>query len=445
MKRSLSANNIRKIPILKNIDDILRESENNIVLFGSVGNGKTFLLNKLCNKNYQTAEEGFSCTKDVQYSFSRICDMVIVDFPGLNSTRDFDNHLKVHKEALSTIPVRMICFVLKYSVRDDDYIREINQMLEIFEEYTENIMIIMSNTEGIKEERKEDIKYILKDYGLENVLFTEKLTNRYFLCAELSKIQKNMKNINNLRIDTNNLTKYVTSRPIKEITEKRKIFEQIFYEAMPQFKMEIEKTKDSDLIRALYFCFKDFKDMLYDQYAETLRSIKVKGKEIEEQHIISAVLQFSNKLYNEFIDFRKYVESKIEVKLNNFNGEFNKFKKCPHCGLIWFKVVGCDSVQCGKRTGIKDKYFGIYKKYKVSYNNKRIIIVSNDAGDNNYQYGNEFYGLTENEKTSNIERKKRGVKEIKPIGCGRISRWNEMEDCSEEVIKKLQEDSLSDD
>jgi hypothetical protein len=49
--------------------------------------------------------------------------------------------------------------------------------------------------------------------------------------------------------------------------------------------------------------------MLYDQYAETLRSIKVKGKEIEWQHIISAVLQFSNKLYNEFIDFRKYVES----------------------------------------------------------------------------------------------------------------------------------------
>jgi hypothetical protein len=235
--------------------------------------------------------------------------MVIVDFPGLNSTRDFVNHLKVHKEALSTIPVRMICFVLKYSVRDDDYIREINQMLEIFEEYTENIMIIMSNTEGITETRKDNIKYILKDYGLENVLFTEKLTNGFFLCAELSKIQKNMKNINNLRIDTNNLEKYSTSRPIKEITEKRKIFEQIFYEAMPEFKMEIEKTKDSDLIRALYFCFKDFKDMLYDQYAETLRSIKVKGKEIEEQHIISAVLQFSNKLYNEFIDFRKYVES----------------------------------------------------------------------------------------------------------------------------------------
>lgn len=183
MQRSLSAKNIRKTPILKNIDDILRNSENNIVLFGSVGNGKTFLLNKLCNTNYQTAEEGFSCTKDVQYSFSRVCDMVIVDFPGLNSTRDFVNHLKVHKEALSTIPVRMICFVLKYSVRDDDYIREINQMLEIFEEYTENIMIIMSNTEGIKEERKEDIKYILKDYGLENVLFTEKLTNGYFLCA----------------------------------------------------------------------------------------------------------------------------------------------------------------------------------------------------------------------------------------------------------------------
>ena len=446
MKGSKSLPNRRNFPILQNIDDILRKSKNNIVLFGSVGNGKTFLLNKICGTNFQTAEEGFSCTQDVQYSFSRVCDMIIIDFPGLNSTRDFVRHLQVHKEALSLIPVRMICFVLKYSKRDDDLCREINQMLEIFEEYTENIMIIISNTEEINDTRKENIKYIIKeDYGIENILFTEKKTNGYKLCDEMDKIQKKMKNINNLRIESNNLAKHVTSKPVKEITEKRKIFEEFFYNALNIFKKEVEKATDSDLIRALYFCFRDYKDMLYSQYADDLKQLRIKGKEIEEPIILSSVLQFTNKLRNEFEDFKNYIENKLEVKINNYNGEFNRFKRCPNCKQVWFKVVGCDSVQCGKRTGIRDKFYGFYKKYKVSFINNQIIITSNDAGDDNSESASEFFGLTEEEEKINIERKKKGLTEIKPIGCGNKFDWNEMIECSEEMIKKLQENCLEED
>ena len=70
MQKTYSSTNIRKIPILNGIDDIIRASENNIILFGSVGNGKTSLLNKLTGKNYQVADERLSCTKDMQYDFS---------------------------------------------------------------------------------------------------------------------------------------------------------------------------------------------------------------------------------------------------------------------------------------------------------------------------------------------------------------------------------------
>ena len=375
MRRVNSLTNVRKIPILEGIDDIIRASENNIILFGSVGNGKTTILNKLCNTNYQVAEEGFSCTKNIQYDFSRVCDMVIVDFPGLNSTRDFVHHLKVHKEALSTIPVKTICFVLKYSVRNDDLIREIEQMLEIFEDYTDNIVIIISKSEGIPINRMEDIKYLLTtEYDLKYIIFTQKDTNGYYLCKQINDIQKKMKNINNLRIETNNLAKHATSRSCKEITEKRKIFEDIFKDALYKFRTEVDKVKDSDLIRALYFCFKYFKDNLYDQYQQVLSAIRIKGKELEENQIVSSVLQLSNKFYNDFEDFRKYIESKLEVKLNNYNGEYNKFKKCPNCGLIWFKVLGCDYVQCGKRTRAIDKFYGIYKNYKVTFHNIRLIL-----------------------------------------------------------------------
>ena len=48
MKRSLSVEKPKKrLKIIKNIDDVLKRSKNNIVLFGPVGNGKTSLLNKL--------------------------------------------------------------------------------------------------------------------------------------------------------------------------------------------------------------------------------------------------------------------------------------------------------------------------------------------------------------------------------------------------------------
>lgn len=40
----------------------------------------------------------------------------------------------------------------------------------------------------------------------------------------------------------------------------------------------------------------------------------------------------------------------------NFNGENdNRYKRCPNCGRIWFKIKGCNSMKCGNRT--KKRYF----------------------------------------------------------------------------------------
>ena len=57
--------------------------------------------------------------------------MTIIDFPGLNAFQDIIGHLKMQKTALSAIPVRMIRFVIKYSPRNDDFERELGQMLYI--------------------------------------------------------------------------------------------------------------------------------------------------------------------------------------------------------------------------------------------------------------------------------------------------------------------------
>ena len=87
----------------------------------------------------------------------------------------------------------------------------------------------------------------------------------------------------------------------------------------------------------------------------------------------------------------------------------------------------------------------MYKNYKVTFHNSQINISSTDAGDNNEVYGDEFFGLTEEEKNKNVQRKKQRLCEIKPLGCGSQLQWYEMEDVSQEMIKKLQENSLKDD
>ena len=145
-------------------------------------------------------------------------------------------------------------------------------------------------------------------------------------------------------------------------------------------------------------------------------------------------------MYDKFEEFKKKVESKIEIQINNYNGEYNKFKKCPHCGIIWFKVKGCDSMVCGRRTKIKDSICGRFKNYIVYFLSGIIKIIINEFDSCNYGEDNEFYGLTQEEIEKNKIREKEGKVKINPKGCGKSIHWNEMEDVSEKVLNLLKKE-----
>lgn len=81
----------------------------------------------------ETSDGGYSCTKQVQYSFTQKHDLVIIDFPGLKATRDVGSHLKLIITALKNISIKMICLVIQYSSRNDDFERELSEMLSFFD------------------------------------------------------------------------------------------------------------------------------------------------------------------------------------------------------------------------------------------------------------------------------------------------------------------------
>ena len=420
--------------------DIIKQSKNNIILFGSVGTGKTTLINKLCGVDFETSSRGFSCTRDIQYSFTKRNDNIIIDFPGLNATVDIIKHLKVQKNTLSIIPVRLICFVVKYSTRYDDLIRAVSQMLTIFKDYRKNIVLIITNSEGVHIKDQSEIEHIFtQKFRMEYILFTIISTDSDFLSDKINNIKMRTNNIDNVTIETRNLLQTIDPEFDIDVFEDREKYLEEFQESLKLFEDEFKKTKEKDLKRALYFALKNYKENLIKKYSSIVRE-----KKEDSDLVITELIMFNNAIFNDFDKFRQKVELELDTQTTNYNGEYNRYKQCTQCGLIWFRIVGCDSIVCGKRSTIKDKIFGRFKNFIVSFTNKKIKINTIEENNNQKEKENEFTGLTEKEINKNIILKSLGKKEIQPLGCGAHMSWKHMTDVTDKVNRELKQISVSD-
>ena len=412
--------------------EIIKNSKNNIIFFGSVGTGKTTLLNKICGVDYEARDAAFSVTREVQYAISLKYNLICLDFPGLNSSVDVVAHLKAQKNALSVIPTRMICFVVRYTSRYDDIIKGVSQMLMIFREYRKNICLIITNSENTNIKIQSEIEQIFKKkFGIDKIIFSKLTTDGLELCDKLEQYKNQMEFIDRINIKSSDLTQTIDPEFDLDCIEDRDKYIKEFQDALKIYGTEFRKTTDKDLKRALYFSLRDFKDNLIKKYNDI-----IKDKKADLDSIITELIMFNNTIFNDYNEFKKKVELELDTGSKNFNGEFNKYKKCPNCGRIWFLLKGCPNTQCGKRSFLKDKIFGRYKNYLVSFFNGVINISHREEGDNQLGNENTIFGLTEEEKQKNMNRC--GDKaEIKPEGCGATLKWNEMEDVTDKVLNDL--------
>ena len=426
--------------VSKNFDEI-KNSSNNIILFGSVGAGKTTLINKLCNVDLLTKEDGFSCTRDVQYS--RTPDgNIIIDFPGLNAAEEIVKHLKIQKSTLSSIPARMICLVIKLTARYDDIIKSALQMVKIFYENKNNITIIITNSENITIVQEAEISKSLENKCKINpthILFTSKKMSAEELRNKLNIIKNDMSNIETIKLKDRDLLNTVGNDGDIDVIEEREAFLKEFKESLEKFKTEYNSSSESALKFALYFAFVDYKEQLIERFSEI-----VKKKVTDTDTAIVEIITFNNEIFVDFNSFSKQVQTGLKAEFANYdNGDNNnRYKKCPHCNTIWFKVKGCNSMPCGRRTKLKDIFMGRFKNYIVKFIKGKFEVLTNektkemDAGTDS-----EFVGLTEEEKQFN-EGNRGGKSKIYPQGCGASLNWTQMEDVTDQINKKVTEISL---
>lgn len=239
----------------------------------------------------------------------------------------------------------MICFIARYIPRYDDLIKSVSQMLMIFKEYRKNICLIITNSETSNITTQSEIETVFKTkFGITKILFSTLKSNKLELLYKLEKFKNDMPFQEHLNIKTRDLTQIIVPEFDLDCFDERDKYIKEFQKSLSLFMIEFQNTNEKDLKRALYFAFRDYKDNLIKKYS-TFR-----GKKADTDSIITELIMFNNEIFNEYNRFKQKVELELDMQTKNFNGEFNRYKKCPNCRQIWFLLYGCPNTHCGKRS-----------------------------------------------------------------------------------------------
>jgi hypothetical protein len=311
-----------------------------------------------------------------------------------------------------------------------------------------------------------EIEKIFKKLKIKNLIFTKLTTLPMDINAKITAEVEKTTNIEDRINVTEELYKQLkdenTGIIYFDVIDKRAEYLEKFREAKKKYITELDKAEDKELKRALYFSFKDYQEDLVEQLEQELNKIlNDEAKENNEgdnnnnqdedfaNNIYLQSILFKNESLEDLKDFKQKVEKDgIMTQLFVSNGQYNTFRKCPHCGQIWFLYTGCPNTKCGKRTTKKDLYNGIFKNYKVTFDGNTIVISKNQK-ENKYdsialQENVIDYGLSPKEVEENKTRTQNNKSLIKPVGCGASLVWTQCEDATEEAEKILNDIPLSD-
>lgn len=409
------------------------------VIFGHVGSGKTTITNMLTGEHFKTSGKGFSCTREIQEGMSEYHPFKVVDFPGTDSAVEQVLHVKIQEAALRSISFNTICLTCTMSERASDIINRLTKIKRLFCHHLENVVVIMTKCEGYTEDQKREIQTVIDlKLGFEHCFFKTNETGAnelsrwiYDFIKRMSevKVGEGIFNSQSLNGLVNDIESDMTIFELRGKSEKR--FEKIYEATLKFFK----ETNDRELKRALYFSLKQHMDQITDEYAKEIAPYYKDKWELNAELL---VLQFT--VMSKFSSFKKMVIDEIRVESSVYGVSDAKpgFRRCS-CGLIWFRVYGCSSIVCGKRSLSKDFSNHNFYNYVIQWVGETLRIEKKEDAVSVKFSDKEFIGLTPEEIKENEEREKAKRKHINPVGCGKRMDWKDMEDVTGSVVEQLKD------
>ncbi|CAF1334831.1 unnamed protein product [Rotaria sp. Silwood1] len=416
---------------------------------GRTGAGKTTLVNALCGTRHESGAGKGSVTRNLfrndvgngENAFS------LIDTPGTDSSIETYKHAFLLREALTATKMNTIFIVIKYDSRFDKMIDNYFELEQPVYNYGNKIIVMISHWDQSKEPEK-DFREICE-------LFQDECTNInniIFYSEQSSKIE-----VANLM--------YTCISNMEE--EKLEIKDEDFF-----LQFNICQMKSQMKVSLTHYQKKA--NLLSQEYTELINSVKSESVEDKDEVLHMTIVQFKNEMETLLQEFRlqhggamaeldyytfyikmekenvricdEFVEKVVPLmSYNLFDNQDprNLIKKCPYCGLIWFKTEGCDgTTTCGNNKF--DSYYDVsskaFWKYHLQRTDGKLQWTKNPMKKNileeSTRDGKETL-IRSVQWVSTIIKECSDDANSKRVGCGKEFKWSQLPKVDDDLILEL--------
>jgi len=368
-----------------------------VVLLGNVGSGKSTVVEKLSGQSGLSSDADTSATTESQ-TFAIPGKLMISDTPGSNAMSDKFMHNMWIAEAMNFRPVSLVLNIVKADTRIDNVVEQVTEYAEGFGELPiELFAVCITHMDKVNWTRERFAQLLHDQTGIADVVFSEMSTPGESLTADILNICKHPQDIT---VDSENFLKMfkINDKNIKILRSVKK--EIADFETMRQ---EFYHAKDNFSPAEQIDLFFEFQAWLNNEIIEAQKrvsgsnSFEFAGKKIANE--AGHIANMTNKVKAILLDVR------TQCLGYQADSGVSDLRRCPHCGLVWAKLEGCDGdTTCGNLMQSRENRYGQLATFSFQFQNGHLNILKSGTKP------------VEPSKSS----QQRGV------GCGKTINWKQM-------------------
>ncbi|KAM3137905.1 hypothetical protein pb186bvf_009986 [Paramecium bursaria] len=399
------------------------QSKRACVLIGPLGSGKTTFYNKICNKQNLTKYGGNSVTQKVFMTESSYgSGFKVLDTPGVGTFINKYQHAIWIAAALSEGPLNSILLCVRFD-RFDIMREQLKKSILPLKNYLSHVVVVITHWDKSENKNQDDQEvrtYVLNYFKVKNYILSSNQMNGEQLCQLIEAkmiAQPILVQMSETTLDSGfDLLDddFELEIAVEEFVQK---FQKISLATQEFIKGITDKTLYMDeILHVLTLWIKTQAEDLIEQF-ETQNNHKMSELYSKTNNIVYAYL-FQIQLKRSIVDDLNSVVERIQQKmLIKADHPYNFIRQCPHCGLIWMKVSGCDGeTTCGAFSSQDDLISRqpFSSNVSLKYENEQLQMIIKETE------------KIEKQKLQQKIKEQQNQNQSKNKGCGNKIIWKDM-------------------
>eukprot|EP00927_Polykrikos_kofoidii_P049586 TRINITY_DN4362_c0_g2_i1.p1 TRINITY_DN4362_c0_g2~~TRINITY_DN4362_c0_g2_i1.p1 ORF type:complete len:462 (-),score=38.16 TRINITY_DN4362_c0_g2_i1:425-1699(-) len=338
-----------------------------VVLIGDVGVGKSTLVERVTGITGISSDASESCTTESCIYVTPCRRMLIIDTPGSNATANAVEHNIWIAHALNYAPVSLILIMAKADPRIDNTVSSVRKYAEGLQDLSDLLGYCVTHMDTVSWTSAACLGRMTAELGMTTAVFVGKKTPQE---KSITDIVFQCKAPKDVRITSDNFPKYfkISNSNLRILGSVRE-------------EVARCQTMNRDLVESLRnFRETDRIDLIFEFQAFMSQEIIEAQKRVANAHGFSFVgpglanevghiANLTNQLRAVLFEVRT-----LALGLASGHG-VSGLRRCPHCGLVWAKVTGCDGeTVCGNREPSLDARRAAFATFHFVWNGRHLDI-----------------------------------------------------------------------